>query len=758
MTPAQTLILAALLPLASFVALIFFGKKMGRIAAWIATVAILASLTLALSSVLTWVAKSEFNNPHHAEALSARWIPLPANLLENSAAPKSLINAFGQSFLVGVLVDSLTIAMFVMIAIVASLVHIFSLAYMADDPRYSRYFAYLGLFCFSMFGLVLSNSLLQLFVFWELVGICSYLLIGFWFEKKGPALASKKAVVVNRVGDASFLLGLGLLLLHVGPLGLTFVENQAGTSGTTISVLAQSVDNALHNEAASTLNPSLLQNYAQLSAVDRGSYLSHNYGSTFLGLSWLTWAGICLFGGAMAKSAQFPLHVWLPDAMEGPTPVSALIHAATMVAAGVFLVARIYPILTMDARLFIAVIGCITLLMGALIALVQTDLKKVLAYSTISQLGFMMLFLGAGGYVAGLYHLLTHAFFKACLFLAAGSVIHALHHQQELRKMGGLWKKLPITAAASLVAVLAISGAPYFSGFYSKELGLASVYLFAQALPNAAGTNGGGYAMLLFWVPVIASFLTAFYMWRCWWLTFGGKSRDEDLHEHAHESPLMTFALIILAVLSLGFWFHDIFNVEQLLSKSLITNGTVFATTGDPLAIPLSDPKPLRVKEAVEHALLFAQKTTFWAFIVGPALAILLYLHGFRLAERLRRLPLLNLLHLWLREKMYFDALYDGLLVNFFKAFSATLAFLDKYLVDGLVNLAAFLTRSLARLANLIDIHLVDGLVNGTADFAHLGGRAILTPQAGRIRIYVLSLFSALALALLTTLILLALA
>ncbi len=715
MPVSDYLILAALLPLAGFILLIFLGKRFGRLSGAFASLLILGSFALSVAALVAYVAKPEFNRAHYVEALTYRWIPLPATIapptLPGTATPSDAFTAAQPSpaLSVGFLVDSLTITMFLMVTLIAFLVHIFSITYMANDPRFPRYFAYLGLFCFSMLSLILSNSLVQLFVFWELVGICSYLLIGFWFERRGPAMASLKAVIVNRVGDAFFLTGLGILMMHVGPNGLTLFDSEGS------SLLVEGVRNSLNMGSSEFL------------------YLTSSGGGAFLGLHWLTWVGLCLFGGAVAKSAQFPLHVWLPDAMEGPSPVSALIHAATMVAAGVYLVARIYPILTMDARLVIAIIGCVTLLIGALIALVQTDIKRVLAYSTISQIGYMMLFLGAGGYVAGLLHLFTHAFFKACLFLSAGSVIHALHHEQRLEQMGGLWKKLPVTAGAFLIGTLALIGTPWFSGAYSKELGLAVVYDYARALvPSSTGHNH--YAMLLFWIPACTTYLTAFYMGRCWWLAFAGKPRNEDLHEEAHESGLLTFPIIILAILSVSVWF-EFFHMPELLHKSLLVDRGLL---GKAIAIDSSDDLAARMTAYVGKY-----------FLLAPALAALLaipiYFSGFGLATRIRKLPALNLLHLWLREKMFFDALYNGILVTAALWLSRVAGFVDRYIIDALVLLLAVLAKSLSRLSGLIDKNLIDGLVTRIADTAIYSGKAALTPQSGRIRIYLLATFTALA-------------
>src|SRR5207237_4525220 len=332
-------------------------------------------------------------------------------------------------------------------------VHIFLVGYRAEDKRFARFFTYLSLFGFSMLGLVLGGTALQLFIFWELVGLCSYLLIGFWYEKKSASNAAIKAFVSNRVGDFGFLIGFGIVFYHLGNVTLPKMWQILGTAGS-------------------------------------GQAIALPGGITFsAGL--LTIMGIGLFFGAVGKSAQFPLHVWLPDAMEGPTPVSALIHAATMVAAGVYLVGRIFPILTPDARLFIAIIGLTTLTMAALIAIAQSDIKKILAYSTLSQLGYMIMAMGVGSWVGGLFHLITHAFFKALLFLGSGSVIYAAHHEQELPQYGGLIRKIPVTGVTFLIACFAIAGFGIFgwgfSGFYSKDLILHHAAVFGYHAEHEVG-------------------------------------------------------------------------------------------------------------------------------------------------------------------------------------------------------------------------------------------------------------------------------
>jgi NADH-quinone oxidoreductase subunit L len=396
---------------------------------------------------------------------------------------------------VGILIDPLGSNMLIVVTLVSLLVQIYSLGYMHDDEGFAPYYSYLSLFTASMLLLVLSTSFLQLFIGWELVGLCSYLLIGFWFQKPEAADACKKAFIVNRVGDTAFLMGV-----------------------ITIGMVFQTFD------------------FAQVQSLVATGLAHHTLSSVYV-------AGIALllFGGAVGKSAQFPLHVWLPDAMEGPTPVSALIHAATMVAAGVFMVARTYQLFSADpiAMTAVAWTGGFTALFAATIALAQDDIKRILAYSTLSQLGYMVLALGAGGYTQGMFHLTTHACFKALLFLGAGSVIHGLHNQ-DIWKMGGLAKKMKLTALTFAIATLAIAGIFPLAGFFSKDAILDTVR--ESAVPGHE---------ILYAAAVFTAFLTAFYMFRLFFVVFTGEPRDAHAHEHAHESPLsMTGPLVVLAVLS----------------------------------------------------------------------------------------------------------------------------------------------------------------------------------------------------------------
>ncbi|HLL89268.1 MAG TPA: NADH-quinone oxidoreductase subunit L, partial [Tepidisphaeraceae bacterium] len=650
-TPALLLLTATLLPLVSFALLVFVGRRMGNpLAGYVATSFVAASFGLSVWALGSWLIGGTYVEPVTGQprvAWGAGKLPinLPYQWLPVGTAddPHGLRQDHAGYLDVGIYVDSLTITMFAMVTLVATLVHVFSLGYMASDVRFPRYFTYLGLFCFAMLGLVLGGTLVQVFVFWELVGLCSYLLIGFWYERKSASDAAVKAFVVNRVGDFGFLIGFGILFYHAGNASLPHLWAMLGTAG-------NGADVALP-------------------------------GGAVMGAGLLTLAGAGLFFGAVGKSAQFPLHVWLPDAMAGPTPVSALIHAATMVAAGVYLVGRIFPILTPDAKLFVAVIGCTTLVMAALIAVAQTDIKKVLAYSTLSQLGYMMLALGVGSWVGGLFHLVTHAFFKALLFLGAGSVIHAAHHEQDVRQYGGLIRRLPVTAVTFAVAVLAIAGTPGLSGYYSKSVILVDAARYGF-LAEALGKSGMYW--LLFILPAATAYVTAFYMTRCWMLTFAGAPRNPRLHEHAREGPVMWIPLVALAVMSVVAGYGSTGEVGGIGVPYLLRSATTEASryveliTGRPADVfaaawpqpvaaaagaPTADTDaPAGDAHAVQPTLydLAHHREQAWvgyAFAVGTLLAVLVYARGLRTPAALLRFPPLRILHAWLANKMYIDEL-----------------------------------------------------------------------------------------------------
>ncbi|MCX7569537.1 NADH-quinone oxidoreductase subunit L [Tumebacillus sp. DT12] len=509
-------------------------------------------------------------------------------------------------------VTALNAMMLAVVTFVSTLVFLFSKSYMKGDERFVVFYQYLSLFVFSMLGLVISPNLLQVYIFWELVGLCSFLLVGFWYYKPEAAAAAKKAFIVTRIGDVGLFIGIMLLFVATG----TF--DYAG--------VFQAVESK--NFAIDWISPE----------------------------AFITLVAILIFIGAIGKSAQFPLHTWLPDAMEGPTPVSALIHAATMVAAGVYLVARAFPIFAASetALTVIAVIGGITAIFAALIGLTQNDIKRVVAYSTVSQLGYMVMALGVSAYVASVFHLMTHAFFKALLFLAAGSVIHALHHNQDIRSMGGLWKKMPVTGWTFLIGALALSGIPPFAGFWSKDEILLGAY--------ASGNT------LLFVIGLIAAFCTAFYIFRVFFMTFTGEFRgDKDTWDHAHESgPVMTIPLVLLAIMALVSGLFNSPVTDYALADFLQAGGLHYG------AHP-------------EHVSWMPYVATLVA-LAGIGLAYLMYktksINPERLANGALR-PLYNLSY----NKFYVDEIYHYAIVLPVVWIGRILNFIDKWIVDGIVRL-----------------------------------------------------------------------
>lgn len=494
--------LSLILPLISFVILAFFSHKLPRKGDFIAIACIAFSFLLSLFIL----SQTNHDQVHHVRV---SWLNLAAGKMS-------------YSLTLGLRIDWLAAMMLSLISGIALLVHIFSLEYMKGDADYGKYWAYLGLFCFSMLGIILADNLLLLFMFWEAVGLSSYLLIGFWYKKDAPPRAAQKAFIVNRVGDAGYLLGMLALFSLFGTLDL---------------------------EALGQVFPSSkIENGQWISQIslENGDFIQHSLPSI-----WLSLTGLLLFLGSVGKSAQFPLQVWLPDAMEGPTPVSALIHAATMVAAGVYLLARIFIFLSVDVLEIISLVGAITAFMAAIAAMTQWDIKRVLAYSTISQLGYMVMGMGLGAYDMALFHLFTHAFFKAALFLAAGIVIHQMAHSgkeylslgfippsQDMHNMGGFRKSMPQTFILYLIPMLALAGIPFFSGFLSKDGILLAAWQQAS--------NQGGLFYLIAGLGFISAALTAFYMARHAILIFGGKARADG-----PKDPGLTM-LIPLAVLALG--------------------------------------------------------------------------------------------------------------------------------------------------------------------------------------------------------------
>jgi NADH-quinone oxidoreductase subunit L len=719
--------LAWLVPLASFVAILFFGPRMGKHgknAAWVATAAIVTSLVLSLMAAGTWLSVHPVTAPAHghgdthpaADHGAAAGGDTRAAAGHDGHAPAAyagdwytLYEGGNLKLSIGWYIDALTILMFVVVAFIATCIHIYASGYMHDElhdvtdhevhlssgghlhrpGRFPRFFQALSLFCFSMFGIVIAGNLAMVFVFWELVGICSWFLIGFYYERKSASTAANKAFIVNRVGDFGMLIGLMALWGALGTLHFTDL----------FAVVRPAPGHALQAPAA------------------MGNWL-------------LFVAGVGIFCGCVGKSAQFPLFVWLPDAMEGPTPVSALVHSATMVAAGVYLVGRFFPVLSPDVLLVIAYTGAITLFIAATIALVANDIKRVLAYSTVSQLGYMMLALGVGGWVAGLFHLVTHAFFKSLLFLCSGSVIHACH-TNDMRKMGGLAKVMPWTASTMLVGCLAIIGAgiPFvigLSGYYSKDSILAQALSFANENPRHA---------ILFYAVAGGAALTAFYMFRLWFMTFAGKPRDHHVAEHAHESPtVMVAPLVVLAVLAVvAGWSLGNLGIANLLEQARpagtaegLAGGFVF---GQSLTFPA---------EHVSHAEAIHRAATWTAFgtaLAGVLLAAVMYL--WRIVSPDLVATIFRPVYAFLAGRWYFDELYRAIFVLPALGIAQLASGTDKGIIDRIIDGLAASARGIAGIDAWIDRTLVDGLVNGTANLAWNAGLSLKRLQTGRLRQYV---------------------
>ncbi|MBA4381200.1 MAG: NADH-quinone oxidoreductase subunit L [Sideroxydans sp.] len=612
-------LIVPLAPLLGAIAAGLFGKVLGRTWSHRITISLVAVSFFASLAIFNDVlAGNTFNGPIYT------WL-----------------TSGDTSFQVGFLIDKLTVTMMLVVTFVSLMVHIYTIGYMEEDPGYQRFFSYISLFTFSMLMLVMANNFMQLFFGWEAVGLVSYLLIGFWYTKPTAIYANLKAFLVNRVGDFGFLLGIALVLMVFGTLDYQTVFANA-----------------------------------------------HNYANDLApipGVSWNLITAICilLFIGAMGKSAQFPLHVWLPDSMEGPTPISALIHAATMVTAGIFMVARMSPLFEMSdtALSFVLVIGAITALFMGFLGIIQNDIKRVVAYSTLSQLGYMTVALGASMYTGAIFHLMTHAFFKALLFLAAGSVIIAMHHDQDIRNMGGLRKYMPITWITSLIGSLALIGTPFFSGFYSKDSIIEAVQL----------TNIPG-ASFAYFAVVAGVFVTAFYSFRMYFLVFHGEERFGKAHhghdDHGHDehhglapgqkphetSWVITLPLILLAIPSVAIGFFTI--------------GTFLHTDYFGDAIFISDEHPA-MHEMYEHyegavgmALHGMTTLPFWLAVAGVASAWFLYLKRPEIPALIQKR--FSWVYTLLDQKYYFDRFNDWFFAGGARGASRYLwKFGDVKLIDG---------------------------------------------------------------------------
>ncbi|WP_428423245.1 NADH-quinone oxidoreductase subunit L [Methylibium sp.] len=633
---SQSMLLAVpLAPLVGAVVAGLFGKTVGRRGAH--TITILGVLIAFVLSAITL--KAVAIDGARFNATVYEWLVIGGLKME-----------------VGFLVDGLTAMMMCVVSFVSLMVHVYTIGYMEEDPGYQRFFSYISLFTFSMLMLVMSNNMLQLFFGWEAVGLVSYLLIGFWYTRPTAIFANMKAFLVNRVGDFGFILGIGLLLAYGGTL-----------------------------------------NYGELFA--KGPELAQ---IGFPGMDWrlITVACICLFIGAMGKSAQFPLHVWLPDSMEGPTPISALIHAATMVTAGIFMVARMSPLFELSdtALSFVMVIGAITALFMGFLGIIQNDIKRVVAYSTLSQLGYMTVALGASAYSVAVFHLMTHAFFKALLFLAAGSVIIGMHHDQDIRNMGGLRKYMPVTWITALLGSLALIGTPLFAGFYSKDSIIEAVH--------ASHLWGSGFA---YFAVVAGVFVTAFYSFRMYFLVFHGKERfhhkpfpgehdHHDDHGHAHHDPhesrwVVTLPLVLLAIPSvvIGYMTIQPMLFGDFFKDSIAVNAELH---------PAMEELAHEFHGAAAMALHGLTALPFWLALAGVVTAYVFYMlkPGIPTAIARNFLPIVRLLE----NKYYMDWINENLLAPAARGLGRGLwkggdvALIDGVLVNGsarVVGWIATLTR-----------------------------------------------------------------
>ena len=672
-------VIVLFLPLLGFIVTLLLGKKIPKIFFFEVFVLFIG---LVLSAILLFGKLTYFSDSRIVSEF--KWIDM------------GNVPVFGSiNIYLGMLIDDISALMIVVVYIVSFLVHFFSIDYMKGDIRYNRYFAYLGLFTFSMSGIVLTHNILMMYIFWELVGISSYLLIGFWYEKKSASDAGKKAFIVNRIGDLGMLAGLLLLFITYN----TFSFEQ------------------IFGEIAKGNLP---------------------FNSEF----WLTVTGVLIFCGAIGKSAQFPLHVWLPDAMEGPTPVSALIHAATMVAAGVYLVVRVFGILTADAMLVIAIIGMLSAFIPATIALTQNDIKRVLAYSTVSQLGYMIMALGVGAYKFAFFHLVTHAFFKACLFLGSGSVIHAMHHEQDIRNMGGLRKKMPITYATFLFSSIAISGIPLTSGFLSKDGILSGAYAFGSLT---------GHWLFPF-VGFLVAMMTAFYMFRLVILTFHGEPRNKEKYDHAHESKFsMAMPLVVLSVLSLFFWYTPNpmspdagwFYTKWIKAPVIYTPNNArfdFMKSDESILSQTAPDQSVMYSETYTEALHSAHGTavilSLLVAISGILLAFTMYqwkkINADKVAEKIK--PLYN----FSLNKWYFDELYHKTFVAGTLGLSWLVAWFDRVIVDGIVDGSASVTKAFSNFIGKFDNVVVDGLVNFMAYLSAFIGLIFRRFQTGKVQTYII--------------------
>ncbi len=675
------------LPLLSFLIIVFNQKRLGKAAGIIGTS--ILGIDLVLAAIVAFNKFVVYPN----EAIiqwKFHWFSLGNRTID-----------------LGLGVDNLAAMMLIVVTLISFLVHLFSTEYMSEDKRFPRFFSYLGIFTFSMLGIVLANNLLNMYIFWELVGLSSYLLIGFWYEKDSASNASKKAFITNRVGDLGFFAGIMIAFFTFN----TFMFDEI---------------------------------FSQI----RSGVLPFESGTI------LTAMGILLFAGAIGKSAQFPLHVWLPDAMEGPTPVSALIHAATMVAAGVYLTAKIFPVFTADALTFVAYTGAFTAFMAATIGITQNDFKRVLAYSTVSQLGFMVMSLGVGAYTYGFFHLVTHAWFKACLFLASGSVIHAMHHAmhklhdhhsdpQDIRNMGGLRKTMPKTYLTFLFATIAISGVPLTSGFLSKDGILAGTLAF--------GNLSGHW--LIPAMAFISAGMTAFYMFRLTIVSFFGDFKTEIASKTHENNTQIVLPLVVLAILSLWVFysFNPIDASSGWFAKAFKPVETVVpAEYQFDFMMPYHDAHATESTEVshgshsylnkFEEELHHQHYTAMFLSLAIAGFGILLsfIFYYYKKVDPDKVANSIKPLYLLSYNKWYIDEIYQKTFIGGTILLTKLMFWIDTYIIDGAVNGVAFIWRIFGTFVGKFDNGVVDGLVNLSGGVVGFSGSIVRKLQTGRVQTYLL--------------------
>ncbi|HEY3364392.1 MAG TPA: NADH-quinone oxidoreductase subunit L [Symbiobacteriaceae bacterium] len=662
----------AALPLTIAALIAMFSRQLKDKAGWLGVAGMFVAFVWSIGVFFAVAAAGGGHEEAAAAAHEAAFFTTPAwHLVWHNWAP------FGPYQIdLGLMVDHLTAIMLVVVTLVSFCVQLYSIGYMHGERRFTRFYAAINLFTTGMLGLVLADNLFLLLISWEIMGLCSYLLIGHWYEQEWPKYGSIKAFLTTRVGDVGMMVGIWVIFM---------------------------VTRTLTWEGLASTIPELVKNPVQASALALGAFL--------------------IFTGAVGKSSQFPLHVWLPDAMAGPTPGSALIHAATMVAAGVYLVGRTFMIFGNVAPwvlTVVAFIGGFTALFAASIATLRWDIKEVLAFSTISQLGYMIMALGLGGWAAGNFHLMTHAFFKALLFLAAGSIIHAHHHNQLMHKMGGLRKKIPITFWTWLVGYLALAGFPGFSGFFSKDELLLAAWTWAPAGMNPL------VAKLPFIMALLTAFLTAYYMTRATWLAFFGEPRDQHLYDHAHESPwTMTAPLVILAVPALlSGWLWAALPAEWFHSESLLWLEHFFHNPG--------------VREIPTESAVTVTLMATTAGLVGIFSGWLLYA-VVKPETRAKWIQAGKPIYTLVRNKYYIDEFYELTVIKFTQVASVAIAWFDGAVVDGAVNGVGVIGNAFADVSGWFDANVIDQLVVMWADISRAIAAQVRRISTGYVQQYMLT-------------------